>query len=186
VIYADPPWPYNQRRNGSTRFRSGVHGHYPVMTVAEIAALPVRALAEPRALLYLWSTFPRLEEALGVIRAWGFSYLTDGFVWMKTNPKEGTIYHGTGFYSKANAEVCLLARRGRAIKPAVDTVSSAILAPRREHSRKPDEAAERIERMYPDLAKVELFARERRAGWDAYGLEVDRFAGEAGAERRAS
>lgn len=174
IILADPPWKYNSRANHKTRFRGGACGHYDLMSTKDIARLPVGDLADPAgSLLFMWATFPMLEDALEVIKAWGFTYKTIGFTWAKLNPKSETPFFGVGYYTKSNAEPCLLATRGPVIKPAVNTVSSLILSPRREHSRKPDEQYERIEAMYPDLKKIELFARRKRQGWQSWGNQIE-------------
>jgi N6-adenosine-specific RNA methylase IME4 len=173
VILADPAWHYNSRHGAGTRFGKGVHDYYPTMTEAEIASLPVAGIAGDRATLFLWATWPHLATALRVIEAWGFEYVTVGFVWVKTRGEAEGIYHGVGFYSKSNTEPCLLARRGRAMKPAVDDVSSVVVSPLREHSRKPEAVRTRIQRMYPHARKVELFCRESAEGWQTWGNEVD-------------
>lgn len=144
LIYADPPWWYAQRLNGSTRFGRGA-GIYPLMKTVEICALPIREFAADRAVLFLWATFPTLTEAFKVIESWGFRYSTVAFTWVKTNPVDRGWFFGTGYCTKSNAEICLLAWRGKPIKPATNTVSSLICAPRQSHSRKPDEARRRIE-----------------------------------------
>ncbi|HND22025.1 MAG TPA: MT-A70 family methyltransferase, partial [Acidobacteriota bacterium] len=181
VILADPPWPYNSRAHHKTRFRGGAWGHYPLMTMDAIRELgyTVRELAAEDAVLYLWCTGPLLQEQLTVFEAWGFEYVTIGFVWVKLNPKNQRPFHGVGFYTKSNAELCLFGKRGKTLRPATDQVSQivypddqksdstsspAILSERREHSRKPDEVYEAIETMYPNLPKLELFARNPRDG----------------------
>lgn len=175
VILADPPWFYRDRRNGGSKFGGGAQKHYPVMKLDELLALPVVTIAAPRSVLFMWTTFPRLEWALAVMKAWGFKYRTLGFSWIKTNRKSGGYYFGVGFYAKSNAEVCLLGTRGRPLHPATNGVSSAIVSPLMQHSRKPDEARRRIELMYPDARKIELFAREQPEGWDVWGNQVERF-----------
>lgn len=188
VIYADPPWSYNGRvshENRSTKFGSGASGHYDVMSDAELLALPVPTIAADDAVLFMWATWPRLDFALQLITAWGFSYKTCAFDWFKTNPNGG-LFFGVGYYSKSNSEPCLLATRGNILKPATNSVSmavedfdweewkpEAIKAQRREHSRKPDEVRRRIELLYPDRARVELFARTTAKGWDAWGNQVE-------------
>jgi N6-adenosine-specific RNA methylase IME4 len=173
VIYADPPWKYNNRANHKTRFRGGASGHYALMTMDAIKALPVASIAAPDAVLFMWVTFPYLKEQLEVFEAWGFSYKTVAFTWIKLNPQNYWPFFGVGHYTKSNAELCLFGTRGKVLKPAVNDVSSVILAPRREHSRKPDEARAGIERLYPTASRVELFAREKAAGWDVFGNEVE-------------
>lgn len=172
IIYADPPWKYNSRANHKTRFRGGAEGHYPLMDIKKIMALPVADISESNSVLFLWVTFPFLPVQLEVVKAWGFRYATMGFVWAKMNPKSGTPFFGVGYYSKSNAEACVLATRGKVMKPISNKVSSLIIAPRREHSRKPDEARERIEQLYGDVPRIELFAREQVPGWDSWGLDI--------------
>lgn len=176
VIYCDPPWFYNQRishENRKTKFASGASGHYPVMTTDDICALKVGEIAAKSSMLFMWATSPLLPDAFRVIKAWGFQYCTVAFTWVKLNELERSIFFGVGYYTKSNAEVCLLARKGKAIKPAIDTVSQVIVAPKMEHSRKPDEIRRRIEQMYPSHSKVELFARRQMPGWDVWGNEVE-------------
>lgn len=171
LVLADPPWKYNARNNLNTRFSGGAMAHYPVMTTDEIAGL--RPPAARDAVLFLWTTWPRLQDATAVIWAWGFEYKTLGFCWVKTNPRDGQPFFGVGYYTKSNTEVCLLATRGKPPKPATNRVSQLIIAPRQEHSHKPIAVYERIEAMYPDLAKIELFARQTRPGWDSIGYDID-------------
>jgi N6-adenosine-specific RNA methylase IME4 len=172
VIACDPPWRYNQRFGPGTRFGVGAGGHYSTMSTDEICTLPVREIAAPDCSLFLWATWPLLPDALRVIEAWGFEYLTIGFDWVKTYDSGG-LFHGVGYYAKSNTEPCLLTRRGKAMKPAVDDVSSVIVSPRREHSRKPEAVRTRISRMYPTARKVELFCRESAEGWETWGNQVD-------------
>lgn len=177
IIYADPPWAYNQRADTDS-FRGGAMRHYSTMTTPQICALSIAKLAAKEAMLFMWATFPCLPDALQVIEAWGFEYCTCAFTWVKLNPKSAAPFFGVGYYTKSNAEICLLARRGtKAIKPAVNTESQIIISPRMEHSRKPDEARQRIERMYPQCSKVELFARQAVPGWDVWGNQIEVSAG---------
>lgn len=173
VIYADPPWRYNNRANHKTRFRGGAGGHYPLMSMAEIKALPVASIAANDAALFLWVTFPYLKEQLEVFEAWGFTYKTVAFTWIKLNPRNYWPFFGVGHYTKSNAEICLFGTRGKVMKPASDDVSSVIMAPRREHSRKPDEARAAIESLYPNATRLEMFARCKSSGWDSWGNEVE-------------
>ena len=173
LIYADPPWKYNSIANHKTRFRGGAIGHYPLMPMEQIKALPVQEIVEDDAILFLWTTFPYLKQQLEVFEAWGFIYKTVAFTWIKLNSINGKPFFGVGYYSRSNAECCMIGTRGKVIKPATNRVSSIILAPRREHSQKPDEARQRIELLYPHLARIELFARQRFSGWDTWGNEVE-------------
>tara|TARA_R110000868_G_scaffold189732_1_gene433250 strand:+ start:598 stop:1203 length:606 start_codon:yes stop_codon:yes gene_type:complete len=183
IIYADPPWSYNARLTKKTKFGGGAMGHYDTMTIDEIKELPIQNLASDNAVLFMWATFPKLQEGLDVIAAWGFIYKTLGFSWHKEN-KNGSLFHGVGSYAKSNCEVCLMGIRGKVgIKTDVrypdklvvqsHCVSSAVNAKRERHSKKPIEIRDRIVSLFGDVSKLELFAREKTAGWDSWGNEVN-------------
>jgi N6-adenosine-specific RNA methylase IME4 len=173
ILYADPPWPQNARRNPNTRFGLGVHGHYPTLSWDELKALPVGDIAQPQSVLFLWVTWPHLERCQEVMHAWGFRHTTLGYIWIKTNRRSGTPFFGVGNYTKSNSEPCLLGMRGKPLRPAVNTESSVVFAPRQRHSAKPARVREGIERMYPDGPRVELFARTVAPGWRCLGNEID-------------
>jgi N6-adenosine-specific RNA methylase IME4 len=180
AILADPPWRYmTWSAKGTGR---SAEQHYQTMGPDEIRALPVGALAAPDCALLLWATFPNLPLALDVIGAWGFTYKTAAFVWAKTARSQANSFApkhhiGLGHWTRANAELCLLATKGHPTR--LDKgVRQLIVSPVRQHSRKPDEQYERIERLVAG-PYLELFARQRRPGWDAWGDEapdVARFA----------
>lgn len=107
VIYADPPWAY-QQAGATAKARGTAVKHYPTMTTAEICALPVREIVRGGAACFMWATFPNITEAIKVMEAWGFTYKTAAFVWVKKNRKNGGNFMGMGAYTRANAEVCLL------------------------------------------------------------------------------
>ena len=176
VILADPPWRFSTwspKGKGRSADR-----HYPTMPLAEISALPVADVAARDAVLFLWATVPFLPAALGVMADWGFAYKTVAFVWVKTNRDGETIFNGQGYWTRQNAEFVLFGRRGDSKRVGRD-VHSVVMSRRREHSRKPDEIAARIERLMGPVAvsgpRLELFARTRRPGWDAWGNEVGKF-----------
>lgn len=174
IIYADPPWRYNNRcAHSKTKFGGGVHSHYPTMSDQEIIDLgeKIKRITAPNAALFLWATMPRLPLAIAVLEAWGFRYATAAFVWVKTT-KQGTPAAGPGFYTASNAEVCLLGVKGR-MPPARRLINSVILEPRREHSRKPDVVRDRIEMMYPEARRLELFCRFPAPGWDVIGNQLE-------------
>jgi N6-adenosine-specific RNA methylase IME4 len=172
VILADPPWKYNNRANHKTRFRGGACGHYQLMTMPEIAALPIGDIAADDSALFMWCTFPYLDEQIRLFEHWGFKYRTAAFVWIKTNPGTREPFFGVGYYTKSNAEVCLLGVRGR-MQPISNRISSVVISPRREHSRKPDEVRTRIVQLFGDVPRIELFARSSAPGWAAAGNGVD-------------
>lgn len=164
-------------------FKAGTKGrpqHYKRMTLDEIKAMPVAACAADDCWLFFWTTGPHLEQAFEVLKAWGFKYSAMGFVWVKLNKNAGglffllrDIFMGQGYTTRHNAEFCLLAKRGKP-KRMSKKVHEIILAPRREHSRKPDEVFDRIEE-YAAGPYLELFSRESRPGWAAWGDESGKF-----------
>lgn len=182
-IYADPPWSFR----GFTEITSerSVEAKYPTMSVAQICALPVKDVVAKDAHLFIWTTGPKLPETFRVIEAWGFKYSAMGFVWIKQKRSfdaaqltllsgaESDLHFGCGYTTRKNAEFCLLARRGNAKRVAAN-VREVIMSPVREHSRKPDEAARRIER-YCDGPYLEMFARSPRDGWTVWGNQTGKF-----------
>ncbi len=170
VIYADPPWHYRVwSKRGNSR---SAEAHYPTMRIEEIRELPISQIAERDAVLFLWVTFPLLQEAWGVMEAWGFTFKTVAFVWIKQNRKSDALFWGMGYWTRANAEICLLATRGRPSRAAAN-VHQVILSHIEEHSKKPDEVRKRIERLMGDRSRIELFARQKPPGWDVWGDEVE-------------
>lgn len=168
VILADPAWDYKDKARAGKR---GASFKYPTMTVNEIANLRVKDIAQKNAILFLWATPPMIREALMVMESWGFAYKTFGFVWVKKS-KKGTYKMGMGHKTRANAEVVLLGIRGKPKRKSA-SVRQIIDSIPREHSRKPDEIYERIEKlMGKNVLKIELFARHRRKGWKSWGNGV--------------
>jgi N6-adenosine-specific RNA methylase IME4 len=169
VILADPPWLFTAY-SGKGKQRSA-DSHFDTMPLEEIMALPVPALAANDCALFLWSVCPELPGALDVIRAWGFDFKTKAFTWIKQNPSGQGLHTGTGYYTRANSEDVLLATRGSPpLRLAMD-VHQVIMAPVGEHSQKPEDAAQRIERLFAG-PYLELFARAERPGWTVWGNEV--------------
>jgi len=163
ILYADPPW----HLGGGTKGRPP----YPLMNTRDICALPVSSIAASDCILFLWAVHSHLPDALAVVRAWGFSYKTVGFTWVKRTPKDTGFLLGRGYWTHSNAEPCLLATKGHP-KRVGTGVSSLIVSPRREHSRKPDEARDKIVHICGDVPRAELFARQTVPGWSAWGNEV--------------
>lgn len=174
VIYADPPWSYADVHTWH-KMGGGVKKHYKTMEIKEIDNMGevINKISEENCLLFMWVTFPNLKEGLNVIEKWGFKYKTLGFSWIKLNKKNKKPCFGIGYYTKSNCEVCLIGIKGKPGKVIKDnTVSSCIISERREHSRKPDEARERIEKLVGKVPKIELFARQEVEGWDCWGNEI--------------
>jgi len=171
VILADPPWKFRVWDKDTGQGRSA-ESHYPTMDVDAICNLPIGTIVNKNAALFLWTTFPVLLDAFRVIDAWDFTYKTIAWNWIKSNRGGFGHFMGMGYYTRTNSEPCLLAIKGRMPVVARD-VLSLIYSPVREHSRKPDEQYNKIERLYPDKTYVELFARRKRDGWLSWGNEIE-------------
>jgi N6-adenosine-specific RNA methylase IME4 len=181
VIYADPPWAFTTRSDkGKDR---SPEQHYDCMTLDQIKAMPVQQIAAKDCVLVMWIIDTHMPMALEVMEAWGFTYKTKAFTWAKTNKNaaemtaldEGAFFTGMGFWTRANPEDALLGTRGSPQRnEGGKGVRRFLAAPRREHSRKPDEIAERIEALVPG-PYCELFSRTGRPGWDQMGNELGKF-----------
>ena len=171
VIVADPPWKFGNRAyqdNGRPPIEADAH--YPVMTTKEICALPVREKADKDSALLMWTTDAHLPDALEVMKAWGFEYRTVAFVWLKQY-HTGTPCVLVAPWTLKSTELCLLGVRGSP-KRAAKNIRALIAAERTRHSKKPDEAMERIEALFGDVPRLELFARRKRHGWASWGNEL--------------
>ena len=166
IIYADPAWSYG----GSLPQRAPVQ-HYQTMPHDVMMKMPVKDIAADDSLLFMWVVYSKLPEALEVIDAWGFKYITCAFCWVKKNRKADTYFTGMGMWTRANSELCLLAKRGKPKRQSA-AVRQVLDDRIMEHSRKPDCVRERIVELCGDLPRIELFARRRAEGWDAWGNEV--------------
>jgi N6-adenosine-specific RNA methylase IME4 len=183
AIYADLPW-YFRNWSAKGTGRNAV-SHYDCMDFEAMARLPVQELAAEDCVLFLWAIDPLLPKALELVAAWGFEYKTVGFYWVKQNKASEGFFTGLGYWTRANPEQCLLATRGKPGRLAKD-VRRLVVAPRREHSRKPDQIRELIERLVQG-PYLELFARETKPGWDCWGNQVGIFdAGEVNTRRQPS
>jgi N6-adenosine-specific RNA methylase IME4 len=183
ILYADPPWKYRDKLRTQG---GGSSGHYPTMSPVEIANLPVRRIVADNAVLFLWLTWPFLYDSELVLTGWGFKYKTVAFVWLKTNqrrdPDQGSFFAedyfdvddflGMGTWTRSNTEIVLLATRGKP-KRRSKGVRQLIFYPIMEHSRKPDQVRDRIVELCGELPRLELFARTRTPGWDAFGNQVN-------------
>jgi N6-adenosine-specific RNA methylase IME4 len=160
IIYADPLWAFKHYGEHSVSFRAA--GSHPTMELSEIRQLPIKELATDDAVLFLWTTDLHLIECIEILKAWGFEYVTN-IVWVKDQVE-------LGYWVANQHEILIVGRRGNMPAPLpANRPPSVIQAPRREHSQKPDEAYELIERMYRDMPKIELFARQARQGWTVWG-----------------
>lgn len=165
IIYADPPYRYRNKGNGAAE------NHYQTMSTQQIVSLNVGNLAASSAALFLWTTWPMIQDGLAIMNAWGFEYKTLAFLWVK--PKRMSIgwEWGTGFWTRANSEPCLLGVRGR-IKPVSHSIHQIVEAHRGRHSEKPAIVREKIVELMGDTPRVELFARTHTPGWLEWGNEA--------------
>lgn len=164
IIYADPPWSYTNKSLN----KGGAERHYATMSFDEMANIDVDGVADKDSILFMWATFPKIAEALKLIEAWGFAYKTIGFNWVKTNKNSGTPFWGMGSWTRSNSEICLIGVKGKP-KRLSASVHSVIHAPIGKHSAKPPEVRDKIVELTGDLKRVELFSREKVAGWDMFG-----------------
>ncbi len=175
IILADPPWKYRQGKSMGTNFQGAADRHYSCMSYEDICKLPIKDLADENCILFMWATFPQLKEALAVIEAWGFEYKTLGFLWIKTYPNRPfQEVFGVGYYTKSNAEICLLATKGKAHSLVKSNcISQVVPHPRARHSEKPAIIRKKIVQLCGDIPRIELFAREKVEGWSAWGNEIE-------------
>ncbi|WP_412506173.1 MT-A70 family methyltransferase [Roseovarius sp. SYSU LYC5161] len=166
IIVMDPPWRFSS--NSADRPGRNARRHYRCMRDDEIAALPVPQIVGRDALLFLWVTVPILERAMRIPPAWGFRYVSQ-LVWVKDRP-------ATGFWSRNRHEPVLIYRRGKFPCPSpAPFTDSVFFAKKRQHSRKPEILQDRIDAVWPQARKLEMFARRPRAGWETWGNDPERF-----------
>lgn len=168
LILADPPWHF-ESFDGKSAVPTQAADPYDTMTLDDLMEMNVRGIAAKNSLLAMWTIGTHLEMALRLGRVWGFTYVTDLFIWDKEKI-------GMGYHTRKQAELCLLFKRGKGLPVQSHSVRQIIRAPKRQHSRKPDEQYERLDELYgTKLRRLELFARQQREGWVAWGNETERF-----------
>lgn len=179
IIYVDPPWHYNgklQFDKSSKRkdeidlskniFISSASFKYPTLKTNELMKLPVNKISKDDCLLFMWTTNPHLDQAIELGKTWGFDYKTVAFVWDK-------MVHNPGQYTLSYCEMCLLFKRGKIPRPrGARNIKQLVRSPRGEHSKKPIEVMQGIEKMFPTQDRIELFARRKVEGWSNWGLDV--------------
>ncbi len=174
IIYADPPWEFNKgvyQDNGrKDRF---INDQYPTMNKKELQQLSVKEITQKDCALFMWSTDNHLKEAIELMELWGFTYRTIAFIWKKVT-KNGKTCATVGSWVMKNCEICLFGAKGNMLKyKRVNNIYQIIEAERTKHSKKPEETRKRIELLFGDLPRIELFAREQVEGWDTLGDEID-------------
>jgi len=164
IIYCDAPWEYDDKALAGDR---GAGFKYDLMSDEELAKLPVQDIADDDCVLFMWATFPKIQSALDLIKAWGFEYKTVAFVWVKEFGT-GSSFQGMGSWTRSNAEIVLLAIKGNPKR--IDAgVNQIIKSKPKEHSRKPNITRDKIIRLCGNLTRIELFARTKIFGWDVWG-----------------
>jgi N6-adenosine-specific RNA methylase IME4 len=174
AILMDPPWSFKTWSAKGTESHRSAEQHYTTVALPLLVDMPVIELAAPDCALFMWAVDSHVEEAIHLARAWGFSYKTRAFDWVKTCKSDPTKPRmGMGYWTRKESEECLLFTQGKP-KRVGKGVRQVIMAPRREHSRKPDEIYKRIEHLVKG-PYLEMFARQQRTGWDSWGNEVNKF-----------
>ena len=169
IVYADPPWDYKGQKQHAGKGKGdsgGAASHYGTVKLSRLKSLPVAEVCEKDALLFLWTTNPHLDQAVDLLKAWGFDYATVAFIWdkVKVNP---------GFYTMSQCEMVLVGKRGKIPGPrGARNVRQFLSEMRGQHSEKPNEVRQRIETMFPSQSKLELFGRSQASGWTVWGNET--------------
>lgn len=175
VIYADPPWHYGSKsavNNSTGSDHKPLSEHYNTMSLSEIKALPIKEMTDTDAACFMWVTDSHLDEAIEIFKAWGFRYKTIAFNWVKTTSK-GNYCKNVAPWTMKSSEICLLGTKGAMTKyKQVNNIESLVIAERTKHSRKPEEVRKRIELLFGDIPKLEMFARKASEGWDVFGNEA--------------
>jgi len=186
IIYADPPWNYQDKRNtpgkNNPSGAGGASKHYKTTPIEELKKLGVAGVADKNCIIFMWATSPFMKEAIELIEAWGFKYKTIPFVWIKMkNDMSEPRKDGIGNYTPNNAEYVLLGRKGKYWRNSTK-VKQIVMTPKTKHSRKPAQVRRAIVELVGDIPRIELFARPRERdmfgdseydGWDVWGNEVE-------------
>ena len=173
VILADPPWKFEYwvPGQGKKNASRAAEAYYPVMATKDICNLSIREIGNNNSILFMWAVWPRLRDMFDVMEAWGYEYKTIGFVWVKANKTGFGHFMGMGYYTRSNTEPCFIGVRG-SMPVETHDVLQIIYSAVREHSKKPEAQYDKIERLYPNMKYIELFARNERDGWVCWGNEV--------------
>jgi len=188
IIYADPPWSYTRTvGNGALQRKNGKILYSSMDTVAiQSLGFHIQRISRKNSALLLWATMPCLPDAIRVMESWGFRYKTCWATWIKTNKAGDKPFFGVGYYTRSNAELCLLGVKGKiaSFKKLVENevrdgnpnaMSSVCIEQPREHSRKPSTVRDNIVTFFGDVPRLELFARENAPGWSVLGNQSDKF-----------
>jgi len=195
LILTDPPWQYTDKASAGKR---GAEFKYPCMSISELQDMKpyIDSISAPDSVMYMWTTGPMLLVAGALLEYWGFTYKTTPFLWIKTNtnpihPETSVMletvmgddgmcttrgdFMGMGNHVRSNGEMVLLGIKGKGIKRVNYAIRQPIISPRRQHSRKPEEVYQRLEHLYGDIPRIEMFSRCKRPGWDQHGNQMEMF-----------
>lgn len=168
IIYCDPAWHYDFGKSSSRN----VNNLYRTDTLQELKEMPIKNLGGKDSVLIMWITYLKLEWLSELLDAWGYKYKTCLFTWIKLNKNNQNIFMGMGYYTRSNAEICIIATKGKPLPRLTHSISQIIITNREEHSKKPAIVREKIVELFGDLPRIELFARQNCDGWDCWGDEV--------------
>lgn len=174
LILADPPWQF-KTYSAKGKEKKSPENHYNTMDLEDIKNMPVKDIVAKDALCAMWCIDSMIPHALEVMEAWDFKMINVLFYWHKVTKDYKNPAFGLGYYTRKSMELCILGKRGKGLKVLNKGIRQAIVEPIREHSRKPDCTHERLEKMFGDIKRLELFARQNKDGWDTWGNEVDKF-----------
>ena len=180
IIYADPPWKFNNKNTGGN-MKSGAFAHYPVMNIDEMCKLPIDTISDDNCVLFMWWVASQPKEAIKLVESWGFQIKTmTGFTWVKKT-KHWKDWFGMGFWTRQGTENMLLAFKGHPKRISasirnvvnVEDFNESIEAMVEGHSKKPNIFADKIVDLCGDIPRIELFARDKKPGWDIWGNELE-------------
>jgi len=174
IVYADPPWQYTSKKfqDGGRDFDKLESNHYATMTIDDLSKLPIEHIITDDSACFLWVVDSHLKEGIEILEHWGFSYKTVAFNWIKITKNKKQCYNFSPWTLKS-WELVLLGTRGKMGKyKLLNNVKGLVIAERTEHSRKPEEVRKRIDSLFGNVEKIELFARRVTPGWDAWGDEI--------------
>lgn len=169
IIYADPAWVYQDK---SKSHGGGAESHYNCTPTEEMGKIIQNIPINEDSICLMWCTYPQLEEGLKLMNLWGFKFKTVAFTWIKKNKKSNSFFFGMGRYTRGNPEIVLLGTKGKGIKRINASVPNLQIHRIAQHSKKPDMIRKEIVRLFGDVPKIELFARQKITGWDAWGNQV--------------
>jgi len=174
IVYADPAWVYDDRAISKSRDR-GAEGKYLCSSIEDMGEIINNIPVDKDSLCLMWCTYPKLREGLKLMKLWGFKFKTVAFTWVKKNKVSDSFFMGMGRHTRGNPEIVLLGSKGKGVPRISASIRNLQIHKIAEHSRKPNEIRKEIIRLYGDVPRIELFAREQKEGFDVWGNETNKF-----------